>query len=204
MSYVRFEDSPTGISLFFDDYRDNAPFGSPGTPLTAGLGCGDEDQFTDTMIATVSRNQPHVVKIAMDLLPGPRNDVVNVYVDGALMITGTSWEDYFRWCTESGGGTGTAADQSRTVDSVLFRVGGATGVNHPANAGKGFFIDNLVSTSARVPADKDDCKGDGWRTLTRPDGTPFRNQGDCVSYSNNGRGPSGNGTTHGNGHHNPN
>ncbi len=39
----------------------------------------------------------------------------------------------------------------------------------------------------RVPTDKDDCKNDGWRTLTRADGTTFRNQGDCVSYVNTGR-----------------
>ena len=157
--------------------------------------------FFETQIATLSRNAPHSVRLVMSMIDGPRNDVVSVYVDGALVITGTSWEDYFRWCTESGGGTGNVAfDQSRTVDSILFRTGGTA---QPGNLGKGFLIDNLSYNSARVPVDKDDCKDDGWRNLARPDGTPFRNQGDCVSYTNNGRGPSGNGTTHSNnGHHN--
>ncbi len=27
----------------------------------------------------------------------------------------------------------------------------------------------------------------GWKTMTHPDGTPFRNQGDCVSYQNTGK-----------------
>ena len=33
-----------------------------------------------------------------------------------------------------------------------------------------------------VPDSKDDCKQDGWRTHTDHFGTPFKNQGDCVSY----------------------
>jgi len=205
MSYLRFEDRPAGVSIVFSEYRDNAPFGSLGSPATAALGCGDEDGWFDTVVATVSRNAPHSVRLAIDFVDGPRNDVVNVYVDGALMMTGTTWEDYFRWCTESGGGTGTAAaDQSRTVDSVIFRVGGDQGVTHLANAGKGFFIDNVATASSKAPANADACKNGGWQSLSRPDGSSFKNQGDCVSYSNNGRGPGGNGTTHGNGHNKPN
>jgi hypothetical protein len=36
----------------------------------------------------------------------------------------------------------------------------------------------------QVVRNKDECKNGGWRTLAREDGTPFRNQGDCVSYAN--------------------
>jgi hypothetical protein len=32
------------------------------------------------------------------------------------------------------------------------------------------------------PTAKDMCKGDGWKTVLRPDGSQFKNQGDCVSY----------------------
>ncbi len=32
------------------------------------------------------------------------------------------------------------------------------------------------------PTSKDDCKKGGWESLTGADGTPFKNQGDCVSY----------------------
>lgn len=37
-----------------------------------------------------------------------------------------------------------------------------------------------------VAQDKDDCKNDGWQNLRRANGTPFKNQGDCVSYTNKG------------------
>ena len=39
----------------------------------------------------------------------------------------------------------------------------------------------------RVPATKDDCKVGSWQTMRRADGSPFRNQGQCVSYVNTGR-----------------
>lgn len=37
------------------------------------------------------------------------------------------------------------------------------------------------------PADKDECKKDGWKTLSREDGSTFKNQGDCIQYSNTGK-----------------
>lgn len=36
----------------------------------------------------------------------------------------------------------------------------------------------------RTPTTKDDCKNGGWQNLRTADGTPFRNQGQCVSYVN--------------------
>jgi hypothetical protein len=38
-----------------------------------------------------------------------------------------------------------------------------------------------------VAQNKDDCKGSGWQALKRADGSSFKNQGDCVSYTNNGK-----------------
>ncbi len=38
-----------------------------------------------------------------------------------------------------------------------------------------------------VPTSKDDCKGDGWKTRTRADGSTFKNQGDCIQYVNTGK-----------------
>jgi len=38
-----------------------------------------------------------------------------------------------------------------------------------------------------VATDKDECKDLGWQNVRRADGTTFRNQGDCVSYTNTGR-----------------
>jgi len=38
-----------------------------------------------------------------------------------------------------------------------------------------------------VATNKDQCKNGGWSTLKRADGSSFKNQGDCVSYTNNGK-----------------
>lgn len=34
----------------------------------------------------------------------------------------------------------------------------------------------------QTPSDKDQCKKNGWRSLSDQNGTPFKNQGQCVSY----------------------
>jgi hypothetical protein len=115
MSYLRFEDRADGIHVFFDDY-------------SSGV-------FNETDIATIDRN-PHTIKFVMDFVDGPSNDIVKIYIDGNLEITGTSWEQYF---VENEGGS------SRTVDSLLIQVRGAS---TPANAGNGFLFDNFnVATS---------------------------------------------------------
>ena len=41
--------------------------------------------------------------------------------------------------------------------------------------------------SGAVVTSKEQCKKGGWQTLFRADGTGFKNQGDCVSYTNNGK-----------------
>ena len=38
-----------------------------------------------------------------------------------------------------------------------------------------------------VVTNKDQCKNDGWKTVFRADGTPFKNQGDCIQYVNTGK-----------------
>jgi hypothetical protein len=183
MSYIRMEDSPGGLNVFFDDYEDKAPFGAYGNPLTAANGCGLEDNFFEYQVGTnLSRALPHTVKLTIDFFDGPRNDVVRVYVDGVLKKVGTTWEDYFRWCTESGGGTGTATvDQSRTVDSQIFQARSGGG-NCATCLGKGFLIDNLSYLSSRPAISKDDCKNGGWQTHTTATGSPFKNQEQCIEF----------------------
>lgn len=153
MSYLRFEDGALGIDVFFDDVQ----------------GTTDPANFVETQIATgLDRAVPHTIKLTMDLLDGPSNDVVKVWIDGTLVITGTSWENYYRFDSEA------SAEQSpRIVKTLLFRSGG-TAV--PADSGKGFLFDNLTLMS--VP-DKNQCKNDGWQTFNNP---TFKNQGECVSY----------------------
>jgi hypothetical protein len=160
MSFIKMKDLPGGLSVDFADYQDRAPYGSPGSPLTAAAGCGPEDDFITTTVASgLSRYRPHTIRLTMDFKDGPRNDVVKVFVDGVLRHTGTSWEDYYRWCGESGGGTGTATDQSRTVDSMIFQARIGSGIA-PATLGKGFLIDNLSYASSPGECRRGDGDGD--------------------------------------------
>jgi hypothetical protein len=153
MSFIRMKDLPAGLSVEFADYQDNAPYGSYGSPLTAAAGCGPEDNFVLTTIASgLDRSMPHTIRLTVDFIDGPRNDRVKVYVDGKLRHTGESWEDYYRWCTESGGGTGTTTfDQSRTVDSMIFQAR-TSGGEAPLTLGNGFLIDNLGYSSSAACA----------------------------------------------------
>jgi Ca2+-binding RTX toxin-like protein len=76
---------------------------------------------------------------------GASNDVVNVYIDGDLKHTGTSWENYFRFDTEA------SAEQSpRIVKTAIFRTGGSSA---PDTAGKGFLFDNVSLTSGETPTE---------------------------------------------------
>ena len=148
MSWVQMRDTPTGLEVNFNDYRDNAPHGGAvGDPA----GCDDEDEFVQTTVATgLNRSRPHTIRVTMKFRDGPRNDVVKVYVDGKLKHRGTSWEDYFRYCE---------GNPTRTVDSILFRT---AGVPAPATSGKGFLIDrmSLFSGAARGHGDDEDDNDD--------------------------------------------
>ena len=149
MSFIRMKDLPAGLSVEFAEYLDHPPFG---TPLNPAAGCGLEDEFLITTVASgLSRNQPHTVKLTMDFVDGPRNDVVKVYVDGTLRHTGTSWEDFFRWCELTG--------ESRTVDSMIFQAR-TSGGQAPLTLGKGFLIDNLTYFSSQGRCRGGDGDGD--------------------------------------------
>lgn len=159
MSYLRFEDGTAGLDVFFDDVQ----------------GTANPANFVETQVATgLDRTVPHTVKLTMDVLDGPSNDVVKVWIDGTLVHTGTSWENYYRYDSEA------SAEQSpRIVKTVLFRESGGA---NTADAGKGFLIDNLSLASSTLvgpPTDKNQCKNGGWAAFNNP---AFKNQGDCVSY----------------------
>ncbi len=129
MSYLRFEDASGGINVFFDDVQQTVPC----TPASCA-------SFVETQVGTnLSRTTPHTIKLTMDTLDGPGNDVVKVFIDGILVHTGTSWEDYYRYDPE-------AAPEStpRIVKTVIFRVAGPA---MPANNGNGFLLDNVTLSS---------------------------------------------------------
>lgn len=160
MSYIGFGDTAGGINIFFYDVQ----------------GTNNPANFVFTNLGTYSRT-PHALKLVMDVLDGPSNDVVKVYIDGTLVHTGTSWENYYRYDSEA------SAEQSpRIVKTIIFRTGGAAA---PTTDGNGYLVDNLSLVSGPVlvgpPTSKDQCKKNGWMTFNNPS---FKNQGQCVSYFN--------------------
>ncbi len=44
-----------------------------------------------------------------------------------------------------------------------------------------------VTASGAVAGNAGDCKNGGWESLSRGDGTGFKNQGDCIQYVNTGK-----------------
>ena len=162
MSYLRFEDQTDGVHVFFVDVTDNGPLGHVAN-------------FKETEIATLSRASAHSIRFSIDFIDGPGNDVVRIYIDGALEITGTTWEDYYRYDPEQvGNGNAVPA-----TGKLLFRESGTA---NPANAGNGFLVDGVSlssSSSSGSPTNKDECKKGGWQTFDNPS---FKNQGDCVSF----------------------
>lgn len=168
MSFVRLRDTPTGLAVDFADVQ-----GVDGIRPACG-----EANFVETTVATGLSRGVHTLKITMDLLEEPSNDIVKVYVDGSLRHTGTSWEDYFRFDCEATAHLG----KPPIVNRVLYRTAGAPA---PATVGNGFVIDNLsLGTSPNVAATKESCKNGDWESLLRADGTSFKNQGECVQYTN--------------------
>ncbi|MDP9327804.1 MAG: hypothetical protein M3P10_06330, partial [Actinomycetota bacterium] len=144
MSFLRFNDTAGGLTLTFQDYQDVSPYGTLGTPSD---GCSAPDDFQVTTVGPFDSATKHTVSVTMDLYDGPHNDVVKVYVDDVLYHKGTSWEDYYRWCTESQ----TPADpagSSRPVDSILFRQAGTPCASC---AGFGYLFDNLSYSSGPIP-----------------------------------------------------
>lgn len=44
-----------------------------------------------------------------------------------------------------------------------------------------------LSDYVPVVTNKEECKKEGWKSVVRADGTPFKNQGDCIQYVNTGK-----------------
>jgi hypothetical protein len=129
MTYLRFTDAPDGIKVIFDDVQGILP-ALDGVCAGSGV-CAN---FAERVVATLSRNKKHTIGVTLTTKEGDSNDVVNVYIDGKLVHTGTSWEDYYVYDPES------SAEQSvRVTKTLLFRV---SGPSHAASVG--FLVDNVL------------------------------------------------------------
>ncbi|OGG51404.1 hypothetical protein A2704_03485 [Candidatus Kaiserbacteria bacterium RIFCSPHIGHO2_01_FULL_54_36b] len=131
MSFLRFNDLADGIHVIFFDVTNPGPVGTVSS-------------FDSTDIATLSRAITYRVKFEMDFIDGPGNDVVKIYIDGVLVHTGTSWEDYYRYDPEA------AAEQSpRIVKTLLFHTRNTAA---PDTLGLGYLFDNVsLNTSTISP-----------------------------------------------------
>jgi len=132
MSYLRIDDGPDGIAVIFDDVQGILPAGDPECATSGGCANFVEKILTEKL----NRSVPHRIKLTLETLNGPSNDIVKVFIDGEFVHQGTSWEDYYRYDPEA------VAEQSpRIVKTVLFRA------SDPPNSGDlnfGFLIDNLI------------------------------------------------------------
>jgi hypothetical protein len=139
MSYLRFEDQADGVHVFFDDVTDPGPLGTVAS-------------FDEVDIATLSRTRAHSIRFSIQFKTGPGNDVVKIYIDGNQEITGTTWEDYYRYDPEQTGN----GNQVPTTSKLLFRESGTADV---LNAGNGFVVDGVTLASSNNNNDDHDGHG---------------------------------------------
>ena len=168
MSWIQMTDLPDGLAVIFAE-RSN--------PAAAG------DFLLSTVARRLDRHVPHTIKISMDFVDGPGNDIVRVFVDGDLKHTGTSWENYYFYDFNGRANFGGAPP---VVNRMMFRTGsdahrGIAGDSVPTTRGHGFVFDNLRQATFMVATSADACKHNGWRGLRDTNGELFENQQHCVS-----------------------
>ena len=163
MSFLRFEDRADGVHVFFDDVTDPGPVGTTAT-------------FNEHDLATLDRAHSHTIRISIDFVSGPGNDVVKVYLDGVLRGTGGSWENYYRY-DPGQAANGNVVPVTRTL---MLREGGSV-IAAPATLGNGFLVDDVSYASSNVASAnaRSVCKHGEWRTFSNPS---FKNQGRCVAH----------------------
>ena len=131
MSYLRFEDQANGVHVFFIDVTNPGPL-------------GHETTFNETDIATLNRTSAHLIEFSLKFNPGPHNDTVKIFVDGKKRITGSSWEDYYRYDAEQIGNGNVVSP----ISKMLFRESGTA---NAGNLGNGFLVDGFSLSSTAVP-----------------------------------------------------
>src|SRR4029453_3637569 len=146
MSWIRVSDNVTDPSEFTNDARQgmSVSFFDYATPPNANDcdgGPGELDSegkcfVFHTLATNLNRGVWHRIDLEMEFYFGKGNDVVRVSVDGGTPFRGTSGEDFFE-------NNSTPPNHTATVDSILFRVGGAA----EGNSGEGFYFDDLSYAS---------------------------------------------------------
>lgn len=169
MSWVQMADTPRGLAIVFAERSDPA---SPGAFQRSTVARG------------LDRRVPHTIKLTMDFVDGPANDIVRVFVDGVLRHIGTSWQNYYAYDANGSANFGGAPP---AVNRLMFRTGsdlhrGVPGEPAPATRGRGFVIDNLRQATFMVATSSDACRNGGWRDLRDSSGAPFDDLYDCLRW----------------------
>ena len=125
------DDGANGFDIFFYETGTSAdPFSSG----TSSIEIASDLSYSDW----------HSIDIAIDFVDGLNgdttgNDIVQVFVDGVLATTGSTWESYYYGSNPAGLDPGDQP-QRQAVDSLVFA---SRGTAQPSNTGNGFFFDNV-------------------------------------------------------------
>src|SRR5262245_28993781 len=105
-----------------------------------------------TLVSGVDSTEPHHMELRLTYVDGPNNDVIEVYLDGNLIGTTTSFENYRDFSTDPHaaafpGATHADNAEANQTNRIIFREsnngqpedGSGTGDN------RGFYFDNLTS-----------------------------------------------------------
>jgi hypothetical protein len=149
----------------------------------------------DTPIAIIKGN---CISDVTDLTPSPVNDAIAVWFEedpsfsagkvnqnnftnveyGIAVhpsLSGTPVDGENNWWGSASGpgpiGPGTGAKVSPNVDYAPW-------LSYPAAGGACGMV---------IATNKNQCKDAGWQSVVRADGSPFKNQGDCIQYVNTGK-----------------
>lgn len=116
-------------------------------------------------------------------------------VDNGQFWSSRSYTDGMA-CTVIAGGGGApfytlAGLQAACPNAVAVKFGVNIGSNNPSYNVYADLV-NFDGTTYdfepyEVATNKDQCKSGGWTTFKRADGSSFKNQGDCIQYTNTGK-----------------
>jgi hypothetical protein len=131
--FLSIEDNGSGIDIDFFDSQGNHPVNNPNggfvlTTIAEGLSYTENHQI----VIDITFVDGNTIDVDGNVFG---NDICNIYVDGELAHSGTTWESYWWTTTE-----GTTPPSLRAIDTLLFRISTPGGA---AAAGAGYYIDNV-------------------------------------------------------------
>jgi hypothetical protein len=145
-SFLSIEDNGSGIDIDFFDSQGNHPVNNPNggfvlTTIAEGLSYTENHQI----VFDITFVDGNTIDVDGNVFG---NDICNIYVDGELAHSGTTWESYWWTTTE-----GTTPPSLRAIDTLLFRISTPGGA---AAAGAGYYIDNVfVQPQFKATFDQD-------------------------------------------------